>query len=465
MKKTLSACLAAILLLSLSIPAFAEAGGEGGSSRDDEFWAYTVEEIKASTTPVPFSTHVILLDKTHNFTKENYFALEIAKDVGCGPIILHPDTLEHDILDACQFNTWPNPDNQTAIDALNALANRTTDAEYKKFAQDVASAIKDNALGKILDKFAADQEANETGDKTGTTKQPETTPQPGGKFGDVDDSAWYANAVNYMASTGILNGYPDGTFKPNQPVTEAEFAVICWRLANVTDPVEAATTPIGGRDSDIDKEAGKLHYWINGEHVYIEHWGACYLYGALSAHWTSVSGMGGDKACNSPVLRGEAIDGIVELLDDLGMLDTEVKQTAKVWTGDDIPDWLGTAKELNGVHSVYTDDGKVAVGLGGYQGTGYETADGIHHSWTPLTILKAYNYGVTSGVDEKGTCNPAGTLTRGELCQILYNSQLNKPRDLVGRPGAPWYGGRWYQSGYQPGYIPLHELSREQNQK
>lgn len=436
MKKILSLCLAVILLLSLSAPAFADFTGEGGSTRDDEFWAYTVEEIKTLTTPIPFSVHVILLDKTHNFTRDDYFALDITKDVGSAPIILHPDALEQDILDAIQFNTWPNPDNQTAIDALNALANRTTDTEYKEFAQDVASAIKDDALSKILEKVYEQQQAEENA--KANANKPETTPQPTpavGNFSDVDDSAWYANVVNYMASTGILNGYPDGTFKPNQPVTEAEFAVICWRLANVTDPIEAATTPYGWDENIVDVENGKILTGYGHGNV-LDHWGAGYVYGANKAHWTSVwiRGNRGIDVCNSPMLRGEAIDGIVELLDDLGMLDTEVKQGAKVWTADDIPDWYGTYNKSNGAN--YTDDGKVAVTYRNGPGNeGLETDDGIYHRWGSATILKAYNYGVISGVDEKGTCNPGGTLTRGELCQILYNSKLNTPRDLAERPG------------------------------
>lgn len=36
-------------------------------------------------------------------------------------------------------------------------------------------------------------------------------------------------------------------------------------------------------------------------------------------------------------------------------------------------------------------------------------------------IVEAYAYGVTNGVDEKGTCDPYGVLTRGQLAQMCYN--------------------------------------------
>ena len=57
-------------------------------------------------------------------------------------------------------------------------------------------------------------------------------------FSDVEDDAWYATAVNTMASLGMLEGYPDGTFRPDAPITRAEFAAIA--LAFAYDPASAS---------------------------------------------------------------------------------------------------------------------------------------------------------------------------------------------------------------------------------
>ena len=57
-------------------------------------------------------------------------------------------------------------------------------------------------------------------------------------FSDVEDDAWYAKAVNTMASLGMLEGYPDGTFHPDAPITRAEFAAIA--LAFAYDPASAS---------------------------------------------------------------------------------------------------------------------------------------------------------------------------------------------------------------------------------
>lgn len=57
-------------------------------------------------------------------------------------------------------------------------------------------------------------------------------------FSDVEDDAWYAKAVNTMASLGMLEGYPDGTFRPDAPITRAEFTAIA--LAFAYDPASAS---------------------------------------------------------------------------------------------------------------------------------------------------------------------------------------------------------------------------------
>ena len=56
------------------------------------------------------------------------------------------------------------------------------------------------------------------------------------EFSDVNAGNWFNNAVSTMAAMGIINGYPDGSFKPNAPITRAEFAAIASRFdANASD--------------------------------------------------------------------------------------------------------------------------------------------------------------------------------------------------------------------------------------
>ena len=50
-------------------------------------------------------------------------------------------------------------------------------------------------------------------------------------FTDVSGSDWYATAVNWAASEGIVGGFGDGTFQPNAPITREQMASILYRYA------------------------------------------------------------------------------------------------------------------------------------------------------------------------------------------------------------------------------------------
>ena len=45
-------------------------------------------------------------------------------------------------------------------------------------------------------------------------------------FSDVNEADWYYNAVVSLAEKGILSGYDDGSFRPNNQITRAEFAAM-----------------------------------------------------------------------------------------------------------------------------------------------------------------------------------------------------------------------------------------------
>ena len=50
-------------------------------------------------------------------------------------------------------------------------------------------------------------------------------------FADVDDNDWYATAVNWAASVGVVNGYEDNTFQPNTAITREQLAAILMNYA------------------------------------------------------------------------------------------------------------------------------------------------------------------------------------------------------------------------------------------
>ena len=48
-------------------------------------------------------------------------------------------------------------------------------------------------------------------------------------FPDVSDSHWAASQIKLLSEQGVIVGYPDGTFKPDDNVTRAEFAAMAIR--------------------------------------------------------------------------------------------------------------------------------------------------------------------------------------------------------------------------------------------
>ena len=58
---------------------------------------------------------------------------------------------------------------------------------------------------------------------------PEVEPADG--FADVDAADWFAPAVAWASSEGLLTGYGDGAFGPDDALTREQLAVVFWRMA------------------------------------------------------------------------------------------------------------------------------------------------------------------------------------------------------------------------------------------
>ena len=65
-------------------------------------------------------------------------------------------------------------------------------------------------------------------------------------FSDVADGAWYAEAVRWAVGSGMVKGYADGRFRPNDAVTREQMAALLYRFAGY----KGYDVSIGG-DTDI----------------------------------------------------------------------------------------------------------------------------------------------------------------------------------------------------------------------
>lgn len=85
-------------------------------------------------------------------------------------------------------------------------------------------------------------------------------------YKDIKENQWYAYAVTFMSEKKLVSGYPDGTFKPNKPITRAEFASIASRFDRL------ATNNADLKFSDVRKShwaykvigSAEAKGWISG---------------------------------------------------------------------------------------------------------------------------------------------------------------------------------------------------------
>lgn len=82
-------------------------------------------------------------------------------------------------------------------------------------------------------------------------------------YSDVNKDDWYASAITIMTELNIVKGYEDGSFKPNDPITRAEFATMA---------------------SQFDKLSGGS---LNFTDVKTSHWAYSYIASAYNKGWIS----------------------------------------------------------------------------------------------------------------------------------------------------------------------------------
>ena len=78
-------------------------------------------------------------------------------------------------------------------------------------------------------------------------------------YPDVADDSWYNVAISVMTKVGVIQGYEDGTFKPDDNITRAELAAVAARFARLMDLDSAGRTKF----TDISG------HWAEADIVYV----------------------------------------------------------------------------------------------------------------------------------------------------------------------------------------------------
>lgn len=87
--------------------------------------------------------------------------------------------------------------------------------------------------------------------------EPELPEDAAPEFDDVADESWYAQAVAWAHASGLVEGYGDGSFRPDTPITREQWdAVICRWLGETLQPVlDEGAVPTYGDDARISQWA------------------------------------------------------------------------------------------------------------------------------------------------------------------------------------------------------------------
>lgn len=83
-------------------------------------------------------------------------------------------------------------------------------------------------------------------------------------FSDVKPGDWYNTAVATMVQAGVITGYGDGTFRPNAPITRGEFAAIATRFLSDPYSLDAPFYDTEGHWAEVYINRAYELGWISG---------------------------------------------------------------------------------------------------------------------------------------------------------------------------------------------------------
>lgn len=175
----------------------------------------------------------------------------------------------------------------------------------------------------------------------------ETTDNP---FPDCDKNSWSSVAISTMAKGGYIAGDTEGNFRPQAPITRAEFATIVTRFATLTAKGDAKFSDIAG------------------------HWSEDYVLRATAAGWIAGYEDGTFKP-DRYITRAEAMTLINRVL-NRAVNAEGLHKDAVLW------------KDMNGTEWYY-----FAVEEATNTHAHVRQADGINETWTALTENKWFKTG------------------------------------------------------------------------
>ena len=116
--------------------------------------------------------------------------------------------------------------------------------------------------GSDAEKPGTDNKKSEDDKKSEDEDKPEDEEKPAdgaqeevkaGSFRDVTSAHWAFASVERAAELGLVTGYSDGTFRPDTPVTRAQFVLMLWRMCG--KPAAAKVASFADASADWYQDA------------------------------------------------------------------------------------------------------------------------------------------------------------------------------------------------------------------
>ncbi len=196
---------------------------------------------------------------------------------------------------------------------------------------------------------------------------------PANGFSDVSRGAWYAEAVDFVKASGLMNGVGNNRFDPNGTVTRAMVITVLYRLADQPS-VSGQSNPF----RDVSNDSG---CWYRDAAI----WG-------VTNGVTNGDGSASVFSPNKPITREQMASMIVRFLLSTAKLDSASARMLKLL-------------DASTASAMLKDEFRDASSIS---------------SWASVNVLICKITGIMNG-DDKGNFRPQDTLSRAECAQTFLN--------------------------------------------
>lgn len=386
-KRLLITLMTAVLLVSIAAPA-AYAASDGALNGDSGKWSEFNESVYDAVTTV-----VNVKDDLFDWPSSGKVLLKVASTqytlTGSEPNCIGITIPAGLIVDIYKY--YPHGDTYTLLGHFD-----TTDG-------------KSVTIGESTGK--PDNTGN-AGEKE-TLRAPKKVFVPGtpsdsykNAYTDVPATHWAYHPIMTMTDGGLLGGYGNGKFGPDNTLTRAQVAVIHTRLIGNGDTIDSQNRgDLLGYELYKDNAPATRAFaavWYAGRLEY----GSFSLNAYEASVLENAGGVSGGML-NSPRFTWDRVYDIWYANQLAG------KNIKPIQSVDELPDAAEIHKWINENYDLMR---KILILPSATDEQVIERCE--------QAICRAYNLGMIGGTDSKGAFNPYGQLTRAQICQMLYNVGL-----------------------------------------